>query len=154
MDKPSPQLTSSTAWRFDLEARSPPFSDPCSLLRQNRFHCIANRRDQPPPRHQAQGRLLQLIGKHRCCGLIHVFGGAALQLGAHGVEIDKLRLEQGLGDGFERGVGFAQEGDAVVEPANQFTDCLLRLGKRHLNLYGIQCRLIDQGLSGAASPIV
>ncbi len=30
-------------------------------------------------------------------------------------QIDEPGLEQGLGDGFEGGVGFAQEGDVVVE---------------------------------------
>jgi len=37
MDKSCLQLTSSTVWLSDLEAPSPPFSAPCSLLRQNPF---------------------------------------------------------------------------------------------------------------------
>jgi len=42
-------------------------------------------------------------------------GSAAFQLGTYRVEIDKPRLEQRLGDGFQRGIGFAQQGDAVVK---------------------------------------
>jgi hypothetical protein len=38
-----------------------------------------------------------------------------LLFGAHRVEIDEPGFEQRLGDGFQRGVGFAQQGDAVVE---------------------------------------
>ena len=41
------------------------------------------------------------------------------------VEIDKPRLEQRLGDGFECGVGFAQEGDAVVEKFKRVSDYAL-----------------------------
>jgi len=42
--------------------------------------------------------------------------------GVDGVEIDKPRFEQRLRDGFERGIGFAQEGDAVVEGAKEFSN--------------------------------
>ena len=72
----------------------------------------------PPPRHQPQFRFLKPIRKQRGGGLVHAFRGAAFLLGADGVEIDKPRLEQRLRDGFEGGVGFAQEGDAVVEASS------------------------------------
>ena len=49
-------------------------------------------------------------------------GREALALGANGIEVDEPRLEQRLRDGFEGGVGFAQEGDAVVERTEQFRD--------------------------------
>ncbi len=76
---------------------------------------FADRTNPPPPRHRPQLRLFKRIREQRRRGLVHACGGAAFHLGTHGVEIDEPRLEQRLGDGFERGVGFAQEGDAVVE---------------------------------------
>ena len=86
---------------------------------------IRQRRNPPPPRHQPQLRLLKAVGKQRGGGFVHAFRGAAFLLGADGVEIDKPRLEQRLRDGFERGVGFAQEGDAVVEGLKNARNCLL-----------------------------
>ncbi len=61
-----------------------------------------------------QFRFLEPIRKQRGGGFIHPFRGAAFLLGADGVEIDEPRLEQRLRDGFERGVGFAQEGRCAV----------------------------------------
>ena len=49
-------------------------------------------------------------------------GAQALLLGANGIEVDEPRLEQRLRDGFEGGVGFAQEGDAVVECVQHCSD--------------------------------
>src|SRR5690606_4779381 len=43
---------------------------------------------------------------------VHAFGFATLGLGADGVEVHEPGLEQGLGDGFEGGVGLAQVVDA------------------------------------------
>ncbi len=59
-------------------------------------------------------------------------------LGAHGVEIDEPRLEQRLGDGFERGVGFAQEGDAVVEGTKRSPDFSLRFERWRWNAQGFK----------------
>ncbi|KYZ81322.1 hypothetical protein PTBPS01_19665 [Burkholderia pseudomallei] len=78
------------------------------------FDHIADRLGSPPSWHQPQLRFLKRIRKQRSGGIVHAFGSASFLLGADGVEIDEPRLEQGLGDGFQRGVGFAQEGDAVV----------------------------------------
>jgi len=61
--------------------------------------------------------------------LVHAGRGEALALGANGIEVDEPRLEQRLRDGFEGSVGFAQEGDAVVEGVEHPSDCSL-LGKR------------------------
>ena len=36
------------------------------------------------------------------------------------VEVDKPRLEQRQGDGLQRGIGLAQQGDAVVEGTENF----------------------------------
>ena len=47
-------------------------------------------------------------------GVVHGFWLAAFGLGAYGVEVHEPGLEQRLGDGFEGGVGLAQEVDAVV----------------------------------------
>ena len=90
----------------------------------------------PPPRHQPQFRLLELIRKQRRRRLVHPFRGEPLLPGADGVEVDEPGLEQRLGDGLEDCVGFAQEGDAVVEGRQHFTDFALHLQWR--NSYGIQ----------------
>ena len=50
---------------------------------------------------------------------------AAFGLGAHGVEIDEPGFEQRLRDGFQGGVGFAQQGDAIVEGAQNTNNSIL-----------------------------
>lgn len=82
------------------------------------FHYISNITNamySPPPRHQAQFRFLEAVGKQGGGGFVHAVRGATCHLGAHRIEIDEPGLEQGLGDGFQGGIGFTQEGDAVVE---------------------------------------
>ncbi|BBN88196.1 hypothetical protein AZSP09_12190 [Azospira sp. I09] len=71
----------------------------------------------PSLRHQAQFRFLEAVRKQGSGGFVHAVRGAAFHLGAHRVEIDEPGLEQGLDDGFQGGIGFAQEGDAIIEGA-------------------------------------
>src|SRR5690606_16867801 len=86
--------------------------------------CVQHRKvrqaaSTPPLRNQPQRRFLELGGEQRRRGGVHAFGLAAIGLGAHRVEVDEPALEQGLGDGFEGGVGLAQEVGASLNCCQQ-----------------------------------
>lgn len=68
----------------------------------------------PSLRNQSQRRLLELSRKQPRRGRIHALGLATFSLCTHRVEVDEPTLEQGLRDGFEGGVGLAQDVDAAI----------------------------------------
>ena len=75
--------------------------------------------------------------------------------GVDRIEINKPRLEQRLRDGFEGGVGFAQQGNAVVESTDnsrntllycqrwQFKRSCFKNSQVRMRYSGLDCRVED-----------
>ena len=96
---------------------------------------LANRPYVPPLRHQPQFRFLEAVREERGGVGVHAFRFATFLFGADGVEVHEPRFEQGLGDGLECGVGFAEEGDAVVKTSEQFKHLVLLVQGWHCHFH-------------------
>ncbi|MNF88375.1 hypothetical protein D3C84_708680 [compost metagenome] len=70
---------------------------------------------RPSPRYQPQFGFFKSVRKQVCDGGVHAFRLLAFGFGAHGIKIDKPGFEQCLSNGFEGCIGFAQQGESIVE---------------------------------------
>jgi hypothetical protein len=76
---------------------------------------------------------------------VRILDEAGRQIGFDGIEIDKPRLEQCLGNGFEGGVGFAQEADTFRQSEVEITDRNLCLLIKHRDKQFVEVALLKVG---------
>ena len=110
---------------------------------------FAKRCRGPARRYQAQLRFLDAVRKQGRRGFVHSRRRDALLLGVNRIEIDEPRLEQCLRDGFECGVGIAQEGDAVVKRPKYSRNFILLRSPRYLERHRVDEISIQRGLGAA-----
>lgn len=86
---------------------------------------LAKRNNPPPLRDHAQFGLFKAVREQGGGGLIHPVRLLAARLGVDRLEIDKPGFKQRLRNRLQRGIGFAEQSNAVVEGAKKCSNFLV-----------------------------